>query len=273
MDEAIVIVEEEEASGRSPRMTVAGGLKAISHLWRMLADVVLPPMCLACRALVADPDGLCPRCWSGLQFIERPYCERLGIPFGYDLGPGALSAEAIAHPPVFHRARAATIFTGTARELVHGLKYHDRTDLAPLMGRMMARAGQEILGDAHVLVPVPLHRWRLFSRKFNQSAMLAQVIGRMSGLEVALTALERVKATRPQVGLSARERLQNVSGAFRVAEAGRVRIAGRRVVLVDDAYTTGATIAAATRALNRAGAANVDVLTFARATLDGQFED
>jgi ComF family protein len=235
--------------------------------WRGVIDALLPPLCLACRKPVVDPDALCPLCWSGLQFIERPFCERLGIPFGFDLGTGALSAEAIANPPVFNRARAAVVFGGTARTLIHGLKYRDRIELSQFIGRMMVRGGSDILGEADVLIPVPLHRWRLFMRKFNQSAVLAQVVGRTTGIKVELTALERIRATPPQVGLSGRIRHENVRGAFRVTDAGRIRIAGRRVVLIDDALTTGATISAATRALKRAGAANVDVLTFARATL------
>jgi len=234
---------------------------------RGIIDLLLPPLCLACRQPVVDPDGLCPMCWGGLQFIERPFCERLGIPFGFDLGPGALSAEAIANPPVFNRARAAVVFGGTARTLIHGLKYRDRIELSTFLGRMMVRAGNDILSDADVLIPIPLHRWRLFMRKFNQSAVLAQIVGRAAGVKVELTALERIRSTPPQVGLSGRERHENVRGAFRVSDAGRIRVAGRRVVLIDDALTTGATISAATRALKRAGVANVDVLTFARATL------
>ncbi|MDR3493439.1 MAG: ComF family protein [Ancalomicrobiaceae bacterium] len=245
-------------------------VRRLGHgLWRRAIDWVLPPVCAACGGPVADPEALCGTCWGALQFIERPYCERLGIPFGYDLGPGALSAEAIASPPPFNRARAAVIYGGPARDLVHALKYHDRPELAAMLGRMMARAGREILGDADLLIPIPLHRWRLFTRKFNQSALLAQAVGRESGVKVDLDCLDRIKATRPQVGLSGRDRLENVRGAFGVASANRIRVAGRRIVLIDDAYTTGATIGAATRALQRAGVGNVDVLTFARATLDG----
>ncbi len=236
-------------------------------LVRGVVDFVFPPICLACRAPVAEPHALCPTCWGGLQFIERPYCERLGIPFGFDLGPGALSAEAIAHPPVFDRARAAVIFGGTARTLIHGLKYRDREELSDFIGRMMARSGREVLDGADLLVPIPLHRWRLMQRKFNQSALLAKSVSRLSGVPVDLFALERVRATPPQVGLSGRERQENMRGAFQVPSARKIVVAGRRIVLVDDAFTTGATISAATRALKRAGAAHIDVLTFARATL------
>lgn len=232
-------------------------------------DLVLPPVCMACRAPVASPHGLCAACWSRLRPIERPYCERLGIPFGFDLGEGALSAEAIADPPVFDRARAAVLYEDVAREIVQGLKYHDRTELGRLVGRMTARAGREILADAELIVPLPLHRRRLWSRRFNQAAIIALEVGRIAGRPVETAALERIRATRPQVGLSERERAENVRGAFRVAPAGRPAIEGRRVVLVDDVLTTGATVGAATRALRRAGAARVDVLTFARVAPGG----
>jgi ComF family protein len=236
---------------------------------RAVLDLMLPPVCLACRTPVATPQGLCAACWSRLRAIERPYCERLGIPFGYDIGAGALSAEAIADPPVFDRARAAVLYEEVARDLVQGLKYHDRTELAGLIGRMTARAGRELTADADVVVPLPLHRWRLWTRKFNQAGVIALEVGRISGVPVDHTALERVRRTRPQVGLGERERAENVRGAFRVPAERRAAIAGRKVVLVDDVLTTGATVSAATRALRRAGAARVDVLTFARVAPGG----
>lgn len=236
---------------------------------RRLLDLVLPPVCMACRTPVAEPHAVCAACWARLRPIERPYCERLGIPFGYDLGEGALSAEAIADPPVFDRARAAVLYEDVARDLVQGFKYHDRTEIAPLLGRMTARAGRELTADADVIVPMPLHRRRLWTRKFNQAAMIALEVGRASGVPVEVAALLRIRATRPQVGLGERERSENVRGAFRVAPARRDRIAGRRVVLVDDVLTTGATASAATRALKRAGARRVDVLTFARVAPGG----
>jgi len=199
-----------------------------------------------------------------MRWIERPYCEQLGIPFAYDLGPGALSAEAIAAPAPFQRCRAVCAFDDVARKLVHGLKYHDRLELAAWMGRWMARAGAELLAEADLIVPVPLHRRRLWRRRFNQSAVLAGPIAAAAGKPVAPHVLARIRATRQQVGLSAAERDENVRGAFRIAPDKRAAIAGRRVLLVDDVYTTGATINAATRAIVRAGAAAVDVLVFAR---------
>lgn len=236
---------------------------------RAVLDLALPPVCLACRAPVAEVSTLCAACWGGLAFVDRPYCERLGIPFGYDIGPGALSAEAIADPPPFARARAAVLYEGAARDLVHRLKYRDATEVASLIGRLTARAAADLVDSVDLVVAVPLHRRRLFTRRFNQSQLIAAEVGRRIGRPVDPFAVERVRATPAQVGLTGRQRADNVAGAFRVPPAARVRIAGRRLLLVDDVLTTGATLKAVTRALKRAGAAEVEVLTFARVARGG----
>jgi ComF family protein len=230
---------------------------------RPLLDVALPPLCPACQVPIRGGGALCPSCWSKLDFIARPYCERLGIPFAYDPGPGILSMQAIADPPAYQRARAAVRFDEVARSLVHSLKYEDRLDLAPTLGRWMARAGRELLVDADALVPVPLHWRRLWARRFNQSAALASAVSSETGVPVT-TALKRIRATPQQVGLTRAERGENVQGAFRVPAAARAEVAGRRLVLVDDVLTSGATLDACARALLRAGAAQVDVLVLAR---------
>jgi ComF family protein len=207
---------------------------------------------------------LCATCWSRLSPIERPFCEKLGIPFTYDPGPGIYSMQAIADPPAYARARAAVRYDDIARNMVHALKYGDRLDLAPVMARWMARAGADLLEDADIVAPVPLHWRRMWARRFNQSASLARLLAEPRGLQVSYTALKRVKATPQQVGLSKTERAANVQGAFRVDAAGKAEIARRRVVLVDDVLTSGATVDACARVLLRAGARQVDVLVFAR---------
>src|SRR5579863_4469259 len=159
-------------------------------VFRATLDLALPQLCAACREPVKGM-GLCPACWSKLSFITRPYCERLGIPFVYDPGPGILSMEAIADPPAYGRARAAVRYDDVARDLVHRLKYGDRLDLAATMGGWMARAGRELMEDADMLVPVPLHWRRLWGRRFNQAAQLATVIGATRGLPVLAAALRR----------------------------------------------------------------------------------
>ena len=170
----------------------------------------------------------------------------------------------MSDPPAYNRARAAVRFDETARTLVHALKYGDRLDLAPIMGRWMTNAGRELTADADLLVPVPLHWRRQWARRFNQSALLADVVGKASGLTVAHRALRRVKPTPQQVGLARTERALNVQGAFRARASAQREIEGRRLILVDDVLTSGATLEACARALLRAGVAQVDVLVFAR---------
>ncbi|BCJ89724.1 amidophosphoribosyltransferase [Terrihabitans soli] len=235
-----------------------GGLR---RAVRAVLDIALPPLCLGCAKPVGTAATLCPACWQGMDFIARPYCERLGTPFQADLGPGILSLKAISDPPSFGRARAAARYDGAARLLVHRLKYSDRLDLGAAMGSWMVRAGHEVLDGAEVLVPIPLHKVRFWGRRFNQAGELAKAISRETGLPVAHEALRRVKATKSQVGLSAAERARNLTGAFRPGQANTVR--GRRVVLIDDVMTTGSTLNSAANALRRAGVAEVDALVFA----------
>jgi len=247
----------------SPRGIVERCRRIAVSTARLALDIALPTLCAACRAPV-NGEGLCAACWSQLSFIERPYCERLGIPFVYDPGPGLLSMQAIADPPAFHRARAAVRYDDIARAMVHAFKYQDRTDLAPVMGRWMARAGAELLADADIIVPVPLHWRRGLARRYNQAAMLAAVIGRQSGVSVTPHVLARMRPTEQQVGLSRPDRAANVQGAFAVPERHKSALHGRRVVLVDDVLTSGATTDCCARTLLRARAARVDVLVFAR---------
>jgi ComF family protein len=249
------------AAARTGRFSRLSG--AARSLFGLALGVALPQLCAACREPVAA-EGLCAACWSKIAFIAPPYCERFGIPFPFDPGPGVLSLEAIADPPAYERARAAVRFDEIARALVHALKYADRLDLAPIMGRWMANAGRDLTRDADLLIPVPLHWRRQWARRFNQSALLAEVVGKASGVRVSHGALRRVKSTVQQVGLARAERARNVQGAFRVPPDAGIEVAGRRLVLVDDVLTTGATIEACTRALMRAGAGSVDVLVFAR---------
>ena len=257
-----------EATAAGPRWAelFARGTHSFRTLGRFALDLVYPPSCLCCQKAIGNHGGLCPRCWAAMTFIDKPYCDRLGTPFAYDLGiAGLLSPEAIANPPVYTRARAVARFEdGPARELVHRLKFHDRMELAEPMGAWMARAGEDILPEADFLVPVPLHRARLMWRQFNQAQALAVAIGRACGKKVEPLLLHRVKRTAPQIGLTRAQRAENVQGAFAVPEEAKPMVEGRHIVLVDDVLTTGATINAAARALLRGGAERVDVLVFAR---------
>jgi ComF family protein len=232
----------------------------------MVADLVVPPLCLACHRPVSSHDAICALCWSNIDFIRAPLCDRLGIPLPFDIGGTMISAAAAADPPDYERARAVARFDGVMRELVHDFKFRDRHDARRLFGRWLAEAGAALLADVDFVVPVPLARARLATRRFNQAAMLAQEVARLTRRRYEPLALQRIKRAQSQVGLSRQQRRDNVAGAFAVAEAAKPDLAGAKVVLLDDVITTGATARACARVLKRAGAARVDVLALAMVT-------
>lgn len=247
----------------SPRPLPPLQRAGLGRLWGAAADFLLPPVCIKCHAPLGGHDALCARCWRTVDFIRAPVCERLGIPLPFDSGAATVSAAAIAAPPAFDRARAAAHFNGVVRDLIHSLKYADRHDGCRLLARWLSSAGAELLADADVLMPVPLHRWRLFQRRFNQAALLTQELARLRGKPWAAGALVRVKHTPQQVGLTRDHRRRNMAAAFKVPPSAWQRIDGRNIVLIDDVITTGATAEACARALKAAGAARVDVLAVA----------
>jgi ComF family protein len=201
-----------------------------------------------------------------VRFIRAPICDVLGMPLPFDVGERTVSAAAVARPPAYDHARAVAHFSGSMRTLVHQLKYADRHDARALLGRWLAHAGHDLLADADLIAPVPLGRWRLLSRRFNQAAILAQELSRLSGVPVEPQLLIRTRSTKTQVGLTHDQRRRNVAGAFTVPIRQRAKLQGRNVLLVDDVITTGATVEACARALKRAGAARVDVLALAMVT-------
>jgi ComF family protein len=231
-----------------------------------LSDLVMPPVCLVCRTPIGAHDALCASCWREIDFIRPPLCERLGIPLPFDAGPGAVSAAAAADPPAYDRARAVAAHAGSMRTLVHALKFHDRHDVRRRLGSWLVEAGRELVQEAEVVVPVPLARRRLLLRRFNQAAILAREVARLTGLAYEPLVLERTRATASQVGLSRGARQRNVAGAFAVPPRRKARVEGRKILLIDDVITTGSTVGACARALRRAGAARVDVLALALVT-------
>lgn len=233
---------------------------------RAALDTVLPPQCLSCDALVSEPGALCADCWDGAAFVSAPFCAACGVPFEFDHGPDALCGACVRARPLFERARAVFLYNDVSRNLVTGLKHRDRTHGAPAFGRWLARAGRDLVSDADLIIPVPLHRMRLWRRRFNQSALLAQALAREAGCPEKFQAdlLRRSRATPTQGGLNAAERRRNVRGAFAANDRCLDRIENRRVLLIDDVYTTGATLDACTQALLRSGASGVDALVLAR---------
>lgn len=250
-----------------PTQTAAPALaSALKSAGRSLMHAIMPALCLACRAPIASGDALCGTCWRSIRFIRPPLCNRLGLPMPYGVAGEMVSAAAVANPPVYDRARAVAVFEGAMRDLIHAFKYSDRHDPTRLFGRWLAQAGAEMLPGLDVIIPVPLARGRLFRRQYNQAAILARELARASHIPFDPIVLERVRATRPQVGLHHTERLRNVRGAFRIAPGRTGSISGRSVLLVDDVITTGATAEACARVLKAGGARRVDVLALALVT-------
>lgn len=258
---------------------VARRLGALSvQLGRGLLDSLLPPRCLSCGEEVDRQGGLCPPCWGRLTFITPPCCQCCGLPFAVDLAPlalpdpvsspgdetGLLCGGCTAKAPAYGRARAALVYDDGSRPLLLAFKHADRDHAASSFGPWMVRAGQTVLEKADLLIPVPLHRWRLFRRRYNQAALLARSVGQLAGIPAVPDLLLRKRATPTQGGLGRDARQRNVRGAFTVRRGGGARLQGRHVVLVDDVQTTGATIEECARVLLQAGAASVDILTLAR---------
>jgi ComF family protein len=249
--------------GTVPQSAARRVFRAIGTAAWSALDVMLPPLCLGCRTRIMAHDALCPACWRRIDFIRPPLCDRLGLPMPYDTGGPMLSAAAVADPPDFDRARAVASFDGLMRELIHSFKFHDTHNARRLFGRWLAEAGREILAEADVLVPVPLSRWRLLTRRFNQAQILAAETGRRANKPVKPFALVRSRSTPHQVGLTRAQRQRNVASVFRVPQSEMADVSGKAIVLIDDVITTGATASAAATALKRGGARRVDVLALA----------
>ncbi|WBT38316.1 ComF family protein [Hyphomicrobium sp. DMF-1] len=262
MSEAGLDEESERPPGAAPAREPGMLRRALAAI----SDLLMPPVCLVCRTPIGDHDALCAGCWRDIDFIRPPLCDRLGLPMPFDTGGVMISAAAAADPPPFDRARAIAAHTGSMRALVHALKFHDRHDVRRLLGKWLVEAGRDVVGECETVVPVPLARRRLLVRRFNQAAILAQEVARLTGLGYEPLALERRRATLSQVGLTRAARQRNVAGAFAVPRRLEDRVRGRKILLIDDVITTGSTVGACARALKRAGASRVDVLALALVT-------
>lgn len=234
-----------------------------------LLDWILPPRCPMTGKLTAETGTLDPSYWAQLTFIQKPFCESCGNPFPVRMTEDVTAlrcGKCLQEPPLYHTARAALKYDDASARLVLRLKYADGSVLTPLLTRWLLQAGNEQLVQNDVLIPVPLHRWRLFKRRFNQSALLADRLARAAGLPHWPLALQRIRATESQGHKTRAARLENIRGAFAVPQQWQKKLEGKRVLLLDDVLTSGATVNVCAKALLAGGAQSVDVLTVCRVT-------
>jgi ComF family protein len=245
---------------------ILAGMAGIKAACRGVLDLLLPPLCARCGDAVSEPGQLCAACFQTLTFIAEPMCRRCGVPFGTvaEAGAARLCDRCIKWPPAWRQARAAFLYDDAAKAMILPLKHDDRGDLVRVLGVHMHRAGAALLARSEILVPVPLHRARLLHRRFNQAAILAHELGRRTHVPVLADGLQRTHATLPLGSYSAAERREALYGSIMVRPGRRGRIAGQRVLLVDDVLTSGATANECARALLDGGALNVDVLVASR---------
>lgn len=237
------------------------GSAMCDHLW--------PPMCAACDEPVQGSGGMCADCWDAVTFLGAPQCHACGVPFPFDPGTGALCAACTRARPPYDRARAAFLYDDASRSMILAFKHADRTDLVPSLVTWLARPAAPLVRDADVVAPVPLHWGRLLRRRYNQSALLSNALARRTGVQAVPDLLIRKRRTGTQGRKSWSARKRNVQGAFRVRPRHVHALRDKRVLLVDDVMTTGATVEACAHALLRAGAGAVDVITIARVITSG----
>jgi ComF family protein len=261
-------LEYDSKSYHTGRMPL--GLNRIGRGVRIVAgqcvDSLLPPQCPLCRTFVDSPRRLCAACFVQMTFITAPHCLRCGLAFATmgEAGPQGECLTCLRRPPGFARARAALCYDAASQSLILPFKHADRTELAPVLAAMMARAGSALLAETDAILPVPLHRGRLIARRYNQAALLAACLARHASRPWLPDTLMRQRATTPLGELSAAARRAEVSGAFEIRPSRQPAIQGRRLLLIDDVMTSGATASACAAVALQAGAAAVDVLVAAR---------
>ena len=240
----------------------------IGNVLRNVVDAIYPPSCLACKAETTTASGLCAACWADTGFIAGLTCRACGLPLPGDAADDAYCDTCLQSPPAFLNGRAAMLYQGGGRRLALALKHGDRQDMARPLAKWMAKAGKDLLEQCDLIAPVPLHWRRLFFRRYNQSAELARHVGRFANRPFIPDLLIRKRATPSQDGLDRAARFANQAEAFRLNPHQAAKMEGKRIVLVDDVMTTGATLSACAETCLAAGAQQVDVLVLARVAKD-----
>ncbi|NCY12444.1 MAG: ComF family protein [Burkholderiaceae bacterium] len=235
-----------------------------SPLASVLLDMALPPLCLNCDAPVSRNQSLCPDCWKAISFISDPCCQRCGLPFEVPVEAGTLCTDCLTDPPDYTAGRSVFLYDDASKEMILKFKHGDQMHPAIAMGEWLAKAASDFMPQLDVIIPVPLHYWRLWRRRYNQAALLAQKISQFTGKPVDLQVLQRVKPTHSQGHHNRTERHKNMSKAFRVSSSRREQIDGKTVLLVDDVLTTGSTIHSLATTLKQSGAKRVTAWTMFR---------
>lgn len=235
-----------------------------SAFYRTALDFLFPPVCLKCDKPVAEHGVLCPDCWKKIHFIAPPFCDRCGMPFDFPAEAGEVCGACFADPPPFLKARAAMVYDEESKNLILSFKHHDRLFPAEAYGNWLFRAALDLFEDCDLVIPVPLHRWRLWKRRYNQAALLAYAAAKLANKPVWPLALKRTRHTPPQASLGKKQRFHNVKDAFEVPLSWKQDLKGKKILLIDDVLTTGATVSACAKALLEAGADQVFVATLSR---------
>ena len=236
----------------------------MKSLLQKLSALALPPTCVSCGAMADANHKLCHKCWADIHFISQPHCEICGIPMEFEIEEEKICEKCLKDRPEYNKARAVCAYGDVVIKMVTNFKYYDRHHIAPSMADMMLKSCHELIKRADIMVPIPLHKSRLISRKYNQATILARRISAKSGVPMDINILRRVKQTRQQTRLSRSQRFDNMEGAFEVI----ANVEGKTILLIDDVLTTGATANSAAFKLKQAGAKCVDVAVFARTGLN-----